>query len=282
MGSFIFLGPTGVGKTLLAKALATVNSGKEEGLIQLDMSEYMEKHSVARLIGSPPGYIGYDDQNSLVERVRRNPYAVILFDEIEKAHPDVWNALLQVLEEGQLTDGQGRKANFRNVIIIMTSNLGYTGLKRLSIGFNPEKENTRETVITTLKKEFRPELLNRVDEIIVFDSLTPEDCGRIFEMELEKVRKRTAFDQVIISPTLREHILRAGFSEEYGGRELKRTVERLITDPLSDGVISQTIEDKGQVYLDWEKGLVTVRQVRQDNQKPDSRDGSRRQVAIIV
>src|SRR5208282_2687992 len=228
IGSFLLLGPTGVGKTLLAKALAMDLNGTEESLIQLDMSEYMERHSAARLIGSPPGYIGYDDQNSLVERVRRNPYCVVLFDEIEKAHPDVWNMLLQILEEGKLTDGQGRVANFRNTIILMTSNLGYSVAKKISIGFNPNKDNVKETVLAEVKKEFRPEFLNRIDEVVVFDSLSPQDCAQILDLEIEKVRKRTAYASITISPALRAHILKIGFSEEYGGRELKRTVERLL------------------------------------------------------
>jgi ATP-dependent Clp protease ATP-binding subunit ClpC len=264
IGSFLLLGPTGVGKTLLAKALAVDINGSEDSLIQIDMSEYMEKHSVSRLIGSPPGYVGYDDQSSLVERVRSRPYCVVLFDEIEKAHPDVWNMLLQILEEGRLTDGQGRIASFRNTLILMTSNLGYAAAKKSSIGFNPNMENTRETVLAEAKKEFRPEFLNRIDEIIVFDSLTTEDCSKILELEAEKVRKRTAYAKITLSPALHEQIVKAGFSEEYGGRHLKKTVERMVTDPISDAVIKEEIPEEGAIYLDWKEEKVIVSKVKED------------------
>jgi ATP-dependent Clp protease ATP-binding subunit ClpC len=183
---------------------------------------------------------------------------VVLFDEIEKAHPDVWNMLLQILEEGKLTDGQGRVANFRNTIILMTSNLGYSVAKKISIGFNPNKDNVKETVLAEVKKEFRPEFLNRIDEIVVFDSLSPQDCAQILDLEIEKVRKRTAYASLTISPALREHILKTGFSEEYGGRELKRTVERLLTDPISDAVLGEQISESGSLVLDWKDGAVTV------------------------
>ena len=264
IGSFLLLGPTGVGKTLLAKALAMDLNGTEESLIQLDMSEYMERHSAARLIGSPPGYIGYDDQNSLVERVRRQPYCVVLFDEIEKAHPDVWNMLLQILEEGKLTDGQGRIASFRNAMIILSSNVGYSILSKLSIGFNPNKENTREAVLAEAKKVFRPEFLNRIDEIIVFESLTPEHCSQILGLELEKVRQRTTYGSITLSPALHDHVLKEGFSEEYGGRNLKKAVERIITDSISDALIRAEIPEEGHLYLDWKKEKVTVSKMKEN------------------
>lgn len=264
IGSFLLLGATGVGKTLLAKALALDINGTEESLIQLDMSEYMERHSAARLIGSPPGYIGYDDQNSLVERVRRQPYCVVLFDEIEKAHPDVWNMLLQILEEGKLTDGQGRIASFRNAIIILSSNVGYSILSKLRIGFNPNKENTREAVLAEAKKVFRPEFLNRIDEIIVFDSLTPEHCSQILDLELEKVRQRTTYGSITLSPALHDHVLKEGFSEEYGGRNLKKAVERIIADSISDALIREEIPEEGHLYLDWKKEKVTVSKMKED------------------
>jgi ATP-dependent Clp protease ATP-binding subunit ClpC len=264
IGSFLLLGPTGVGKTLLAKALAMDLNGTEESLIQLDMSEYMERHSAARLIGSPPGYIGYDDQNSLVERVRRQPYCVVLFDEIEKAHPDVWNMLLQILEEGKLTDGQGRIASFRNAMIILSSNVGYSILSKLSIGFNPNKENTREAVLAEAKKVFRPEFLNRIDEITVFESLTPEHCSQILGLELEKVRQRTTYGSITLSPALHDHVLKEGFSEEYGGRNLKKAVERIITDSISDALIREEIPEEGHLYLDWKKEKVTVSKMKEN------------------
>lgn len=260
LGSLMLLGPTGVGKTLLAKAAAVQISGKEESLIQLDMSEYMEEHTVSRLIGSPPGYVGHDDQNTLVERVRRNPYSVVLFDEIEKAHHKVWNVLLQILEEGKLTDGQGRVASFRNTIILMTSNMGYDGIKQASLGFNPQSVDLKDKVMETVKKSFRPEFLNRLDEIIIFDSLTKADCIQILELELEKIRKRTQYDAFIISDLLKEHILQVGFSDEYGGRALKRTVEQLVTDSISDAILAEKIGEEGTLLLDWENKIVVVTQ----------------------
>ncbi len=264
LGSFLLLGPTGVGKSLLAKTVAAHLCGWEDGIIQLDMSEYMESHSVSRLIGAPPGYRGYRDQKTLVERVRRNPYAVVLFDEIEKAHPLVWNALLQVLEEGRLTDGQGRQASFRNTLILLTSNIGYDQFKRSSIGFNQNQTSTQEAVMAAVKKEFRPEFLNRIDEIVIFDSLTTEDCRKILGLEIAKVKLRTQYASILLSEGLQEKLLQDGFSEEYGGRHLKKTVEKLITDPISDALLREEIGGTGEIMLDYKDGVINVDQQSQE------------------
>lgn len=251
LGAILLLGPTGVGKTLLAKRVAVHMSGSEEGLIALDMSEYMERQSASRLIGAPPGYKGYDDQKTLVERVRRQPYAVVLFDEIEKAHYQVWNVLLQILEEGRLTDGQGRTASFRDTLILLTSNIGYEHFRRKSIGFNHTADDTKDAVLEAAKKEFRPEFLNRIDDIVVFDPLTLEDCRQIIELEVEKIRQRTKYTALTLSQALREKILKEGFSEDYGARPLKRTLERLVTDPISDGLLREEITDTGTILATY-------------------------------
>jgi len=258
MGVLLLLGPTGVGKTLLAKRVAAHMSGSEDQLIALDMSEYMERHSVARLIGSPPGYLGYEDQNTLVEQVRRQPYAVVLFDEIEKAHPQVWNILLQILEEGRLTDGQGRTASFRNTLILMTSNVGCEHFRRKSLGFNPNLALTNEVVLDAVKKEFRPEFLNRIDDLVIFDALTRDDCRQIIDLEVEKIRRRTKYVTVTLSPSLKEKVLREGFSEEYGARQLKRTLELLVTDPISDALLREEISGTGEIVVDYDAGKGVV------------------------
>ncbi len=251
LGAILLLGPTGVGKTLLAKRVAVHMSGSEEGLIALDMSEYMERQSAARLIGAPPGYKGYEDQKTLVERVRRQPYAVVLFDEIEKAHYQVWNVLLQILEEGRLTDGQGRTASFRDTLILLTSNIGYEHFRRKSIGFNHTADDTKAAVLEAAKKEFRPEFLNRIDDIVVFDPLILEDCRQIIDLEVEKIRQRTKYTALTLSQALRERILKEGFSEDYGARPLKRTLERLVTDPISDALLREEITDTGTILATY-------------------------------
>jgi ATP-dependent Clp protease ATP-binding subunit ClpC len=245
-GSFIFLGPSGVGKTELSKALAEFLFGDEDALIQLDMSEYMEKHTVSRLIGSPPGYVGYEEGGQLTEAVRRKPFSVVLFDEIEKAHPDVFNTLLQILEDGHLTDSQGHKVDFKNTIIIMTSNLGTRDMQKgPGIGFaasaNEEVtyERMRDRVTEELKKSFRPEFLNRIDEVIVFRSLTQDDVKNIVDLMMTRVRDQLKAKDIDIELTDQAKTLLAsqGFDASLGARPLRRTIQRLVEDPLSEKLL---------------------------------------------
>ncbi len=249
-GSFIFLGPSGVGKTELARTLAEFLFGDEEAMIQIDMSEYMEKHAVSRLVGSPPGYIGYDEGGQLTESVRRKPYSVVLFDEIEKAHPDVFNILLQILEDGKLTDSQGRKVDFRNVIVIMTSNIGSTSIsKNQALGFNLSDEqglsydDMKGRVMGDLKKSFRPELLNRIDEIIVFPKLSKEEILQIVDLMLNRLRVQMAEHEVTIelSPEAKEMLVEKGYDPAMGARPLRRAIQRLIEDPLADFVLGRSL-----------------------------------------
>ena len=246
MGSFIFLGPTGVGKTELCKALASAMFGDENAMLRLDMSEYMEKHTVSRLVGSPPGYVGYDEGGQLTEKVRRKPYSVILFDEIEKAHPDVFNMLLQILDDGRLTDSQGRTVDFKNTVIIMTSNIGARLIveKQKSLGFtqhSTENENIKETVLEELKKVFRPEFLNRVDDIIVFQKLKKDEIKHIAKNMLENLSARVKPLGVTISFTdaVVEKIADEGFDETYGARPLKRAITKHIEDKLSEKLLGE-------------------------------------------
>ncbi len=234
IGSFIFLGPTGVGKTELAKTLAAFLFDAEDAMVRIDMSEYMEKHTVSRLIGAPPGYVGYEEGGQLTEAVRRRPYRVILLDEIEKAHPDVFNVLLQILDDGRLTDGQGRTVDFKNTIIIMTSNVGTELLSSEKRGARSE-EKDKSLLNDILKRTFRPEFLNRVDEIIVFNSLTKDDMKKIVELQLKQLKKRLQENDIdiTISEAVKEKIVDEGFDPEYGARPLKRTIQRLLENPLA-------------------------------------------------
>lgn len=262
-GSFIFLGPTGVGKTELCKALACAMFGDENAMIRLDMSEYMEKHTVSKLIGSPPGYVGYDEGGQLTEKVRRKPYSVILFDEIEKAHPDVFNMLIQVLEDGVLTDSQGRKVNFKNTIIIMTSNVGARLIteKQNSLGFSGDengardREKIKETVLKELKKTFKPEFLNRVDDIIVFDKLTDKDIELIAEKMLDTIKDRLKKINVNVEFTKKaiKAIAKAGFDEVYGARPLRRAIQSKIEDKLSEEILEGRLDSKKSVVCDYDK-----------------------------
>jgi ATP-dependent Clp protease ATP-binding subunit ClpC len=267
-GSFIFLGPSGVGKTELAKALSEFLFGSEDALISLDMSEYMEKHTVSRLVGSPPGYVGFDEGGQLTEAVRRRPYSVILFDEIEKAHPDVFNVLLQILEEGRLTDAQGRKVDFKNAIIIMTSNLGARDIvKGKSLGFTVQEagalpyEVLKERVTGELKKMFKPEFLNRVDEVIVFHDLIDEEIRSIVDLMMARLRDQLAVQGIGVQLTdaARELLAKEGFDPTLGARPLRRAIQRLVEDPLSEQILSGEWSLGEVVLLDVDGGAIVFR-----------------------
>ena len=262
VGSFIFVGPTGVGKTYLAKALAEALFGEEEAMIRIDMSEYMEKHSVSRLVGSPPGYVGYDEGGQLTEAVRRKPYAVILFDEIEKAHPDVFNMLLQILDDGRLTDSRGRTVDFKNTVIIMTSNVGANSIKKQNVlGFSTaneenkeEYEKMKETITEELKRTFRPEFLNRLDEVIVFHNLKEEDIKQIVDLMIKDLEKRLLKMDVNIkiSEKTKEFIANKGFDSVYGARPLERTIRKMIEDKLAEEILKGKISKDDNIIIDYE------------------------------
>ncbi|MGB9803461.1 ATP-dependent Clp protease ATP-binding subunit [Desulfofundulus sp.] len=268
IGSFIFLGPTGVGKTELARALAEALFGDEDALVRLDMSEYMERFAVSRLVGAPPGYVGYEEGGQLTEAVRRKPYTVVLLDEIEKAHPDVFNILLQVLEDGRLTDAKGRTVDFRNTVIIMTSNVGvHTLRKEGTMGFRTEHdreasyERMKERVTEELKRTFRPEFLNRIDEIIVFHSLTAEHIKEIVGLMLKEVARRMKEHDVEVEFTeaAKEILAKEGFDETYGARPLRRAIQRLVEDRLSEELLKGTFQKGDRVVVDGEDGRIVVR-----------------------
>ncbi|HEY1861746.1 MAG TPA: ATP-dependent chaperone ClpB, partial [Gemmataceae bacterium] len=256
LGSFIFLGPTGVGKTELARALAEYLFDDERAMVRIDMSEYQEKHTVSRLIGAPPGYVGFDEGGQLTEAVRRRPYCVILFDEIEKAHPDVFNTLLQVLDDGRLTDGQGRTVDFKNTIVIMTSNVGSDRiLNYQGTGTGGSFEHLEAAVLDELRKRFRPEFLNRVDEVIVFHRLSTEELKRIVEIQLGRVRKRLAERHIELELTdaAKTHLVEVGYDPAYGARPLKRAIQREIETPLSRLILQGDIRDGKRVTVDYDR-----------------------------
>ena len=264
----MFLGPTGVGKTELSKALAEVLFGREDAMIRVDMSEYMEKHSVAKIIGSPPGYVGHDDGGQLSEKVRRNPYAVILFDEIEKAHPDVFNILLQVLDDGHITDSQGRKVDFKNTVIIMTSNAGASSIvtpKKLGFASSEnakqDYEFMKNSVMNEVKQIFKPEFLNRIDEIIVFHMLKKEEIARIAGMllgELEKRCREQLSIEVSFKDSVKKWLAETGYDVKYGARPLKRAIQSKLEDLLADELLEGRIQEGDHVDVKVRDGKVKI------------------------
>ena len=249
LGSFIFLGPTGVGKTELARSLAEFLFDSEQAMIRIDMSEYMEKHSVARLIGAPPGYVGYDEGGMLTEAVRRRPYSVILLDEIEKAHPDVFNVLLQVLDDGRMTDGKGRTVDFKNSILIMTSNLGSHIIMELA---QTDPETMRRQVDDLLHRQFKPEFLNRIDEIITFHGLTREDLAAIVDIQIRRMAKRLAEHKykVTLTKEAKQFLVDTGYDPAYGARPLKRAIQRYIEDPLALEILESRFAEGDRILID--------------------------------
>jgi ATP-dependent Clp protease ATP-binding subunit ClpC len=267
IGSFIFLGPTGVGKTELTKALARFLFGSEDALIQLDMSEFMERHSVSRLVGAPPGYVGYEDAGQLTEALRRRPYSIVVFDEVEKAHPEAHNMLLQIMEEGHLSDARGRKVDFRNAIIVMTSNVGAdTIMNQGKIGFQLKVEEEleeklaynemRKKLTESLKRVFRPEFINRVDSVIVFRALAQEHIKEIVSLELAKVSERLQENEItlVANEEAIELLAELGYEREYGARPLKRVIQHQIEDALSDALLSGQFEDGDTILIETEMG----------------------------
>jgi ATP-dependent Clp protease ATP-binding subunit ClpC len=274
-GSFIFLGPTGVGKTYLAKTLAEFLFGSEDSLIRIDMSEFMEKHNVSRLVGAPPGYVGYQEGGELTEKIRRKPYSVILFDEIEKAHPDVFNMLLQVLEEGQLSDHLGHTVDFRNTVIIMTSNVGSKEIhKGTSLGFSIGTEKNdfldlKDKAISALNKVFNPEFLNRVDEVVVFHSLKKDHIGKIIDIMFEETRvtlkeKGMTFE---ITDSARSFLIDKGYDEKYGARPLRRTIQREIEDPLANEILKGVFKKQSKIIIDYKENRIVFREARKKKSK---------------
>jgi len=271
LGSFLFLGPTGVGKTETARALAEFLFDDEKALIRMDMSEYMERHTVSKIIGSPPGYVGYEEAGQLTEKVRRRPYSVLLLDEVEKAHPDVFNILLQIFEDGRLTDSKGRTVSFKNTIIIMTSNLGSDYINKMSsIGFSNkeelmQRESMREKIFDTLRDSFRPEFLNRIDEVVIFNYLQKIQIKTIVDLELSKVEKRLAAKEIKIdiSEKAKELLVKEGFDPNLGARPLKRVIQRLILDPLSIKIVTNKISEGSRILIDEKDGKMVFEAPKQ-------------------
>jgi ATP-dependent Clp protease ATP-binding subunit ClpC len=271
IGSFIFLGPTGVGKTELAKVLATYLFDKDDSLVRIDMSEYMEKFSVSRLVGAPPGYVGYEEGGQLTEKVRRKPYSVVLLDEIEKAHPDVFNILLQVLDDGILTDGLGRRVDFRNTIIIMTSNIGVRDLKDFGsgIGFatasnrEADEEHMKSTISNALKKAFSPEFINRLDDVIVFNSLQREHIHKIIDLTLNKLFERIIQlgYHVELTDAAKDFMSEKGYDQQFGARPLNRAIQRYLEDPIAEEILKGEIVEGGIIQADHDgkSDLLTIK-----------------------
>ncbi len=262
IGTFLFLGPTGVGKTELAKALAEFMFNDEDALIRIDMSEYMEKHNVARLVGAPPGYVGYEEGGQLTEAVRRKPYSVVLFDEIEKAHPDVFNIMLQIFDDGRLTDAKGRTVDFKNTLIIMTSNIGSDIILENTVNsmLSPEEfDKTKDEITDLLKTRFKPEFLNRIDETIFFKALTLQQLSKIVDIQMEYLRKLLAEQELdlMITEDAREFLAHRGFNPIYGARPLKRTIRQLVENPLSKLLLSQNFLKGDEIVIDVDNDEIT-------------------------
>ncbi len=276
IGSFLFLGPTGVGKTELAKTLAAALFDSEDNLVRIDMSEYMEKHTTSRLIGAPPGYVGYEEGGQLTEAVRRKPYSVVLFDEIEKAHPDVFNVLLQILDDGRVTDSQGRTVDFKNTVLIMTSNLGSQRLIEGVTAQGEIEESARAAVMAELRRSFRPEFLNRVDEIVLFSPLTLAEIERIVDLLLQDLRRRLADRRVEIdlTPAARRHVAETGYDPVYGARPLKRVLQREIETRVGRALVRGDIADGDRVTVDVHEGLLTIRHEKAEVPEPRPHEGA--------
>jgi ATP-dependent Clp protease ATP-binding subunit ClpC len=281
IGSFIFLGPTGVGKTELTKALARFLFGSEEALIQLDMSEFMERHTVSRLVGAPPGYVGYEDAGQLTEALRRRPYSIVVFDEIEKAHPEAHNMLLQIMEEGHLSDARGRKVDFRNAIVVMTSNVGADMIKRQGqLGFSYKRdeateekaayEDIRKKLLDALRRVFRPEFINRVDSVIVFHPLSRENIQSIVHLELNKVAERLEEHTITLTatPEAVDKLATMGYDPDMGARPLKRIIQQKVEDVLSDSMLSGKFEDGDTVIVDLEEDEIVLKRGTKEETPP--------------
>jgi ATP-dependent Clp protease ATP-binding subunit ClpC len=282
IGSFMFLGPTGVGKTELTKALAKFMFGSEEALIQLDMSEFMERHTASRLVGAPPGYIGYDDAGQLTEALRRRPYSIVVFDEVEKAHPEVHNMLLQIMEEGHLSDAKGRTVDFRNAIIVMTTNVGAEEIKKqTSLGFQLKRdekteertsyEEMRKKLTESLKKVFRPEFINRLDSVIVFRALNKDDIRQIVNLELNKVTERLAEHEVTLTATeaALDLLAEQGYNPEMGARPLRRVIQQKVEDPLSDSLLAGTFREGDTILVEVVEEDVALKRAQNPEKAPE-------------
>jgi ATP-dependent Clp protease ATP-binding subunit ClpC len=283
IGSFIFLGPTGVGKTELCKVLAKYLFDSEDALIRIDMSEYMEKFSVSRLVGAPPGYVGYEEGGQLTEKVRRKPYSVVLFDEIEKAHPDIFSILLQVLDDGMLTDSLGRKVDFKNTIIIMTSNIGTKDLKNIStFGFGASEEadsyaHMKDTVEEAMRKLFNPEFLNRIDETIVFRSLNKEDILKIIDIELKDLLQNMKDQKmnIVLDESAKNFLVEKGYDEKFGARPLRRAIQRYVEDPLAEEILRGSFKEGSTIiakHIENSDGLVFIEETPEQPIQQESKE----------